>query len=344
MIQENAAVIDSDEQSAIEKPTIFSSRLWLGLDVGGTKIEGAAVDDSGALCGQVLLPTDTQTGEHAVESIAQALRALLDDAGAAPGSVAGVGVGIPGKVEEGVVSLAVHLKLESFPLAQVLSQRFGVPVFIENDVRAAALGAYDWLRSRQPVNSMVYLSLGTGISAGVILNGRLHRGMAGMAGEVGHAIIDPGGARCKCGMTGCLETIASGPSIAHRAQEELAAGAESLLRGLDPLTAEHVFAAAREGDALALGVVRRAGWFVSRAIYNLLMNYDVEVVALGGGVSHAGEIFFTPVQEAMAQMSQESPLAAEMLGGGQKVILLPRDASPAWRGMVLLAQQMAESH
>jgi glucokinase len=337
-------------QQQPDRPQPASQRLWIGLDVGGTKIDGAAVDDSDVLCGRVLAPTDTRSDAQVVESIACALSSLLAECQGdqKPYRVAGVGLGIPGQVENGTVSLAVNLNLERYPLARVLGERFDVPVYLENDVRAAALGAYDWARERYrspvkdgPLNSMIYLSLGTGISAGVILDGRLHRGMSGMAGEVGHAIIDPDGALCKCGMRGCFETIAAGPAIARQAQERLDSGEPSQLRGADPLTAELVFAAASQGDALALAVVERVGAFVARAVYNLLLNYDVEMIALGGGVTRAGEPFFAPVQAAMARMCAESALAQEMLQGGEKVILLPGEAAPAWRGMILLARQMA---
>lgn len=351
-------------ERAAGHPPAPVTALWVGLDVGGTKIEGAAVDSAGVARGTVLLPTDVTSTGGVVESIAAALEELLAAARANPSAgepmrVAGVGLGIPGKVQDGVVSLAVNLNLESYPLGRVLAERFGVPVYLENDVRAAALGAYAWLNGAgQPgPQSLVYLSLGTGISAGVILDGRLHRGVGGMAGEVGHAVLDPAGARCKCGMRGCFETVAAGPAIARQGQEAAARafahGQHTCLLEANPLTAEAVFAAARAGDSVAMDVVRRVAWFVARAVYNLLMYYDVELVALGGGVSHAGEVFFNPVREELARLVEESPLAREMLsakgagradsaGRAEKVILLPPDASPAWRGMVLLAQSMAE--
>ncbi len=195
---------------------------------------------------------------------------------------------------------------------------------------------------------MILLSLGTGISAGVILNGQLYRGTNGMAGEVGHAIIEPGGTRCKCGMTGCFETIAAGPAIARAAQEAAksaaAQGKQTLLANPNPLSAEHVFTAARQGDKAAIEVIRRAARAVSQAIYNLIMHYDVEVVALSGGVSFAGDVFFVPVQEEISRLAAQSPLAREMFAptpSGEKVILLPREAVPAWKGMITLAKQMA---
>ena len=331
-----------------------TGRQWIGLDVGGTKIEGVAVNYFGDVLGRVLLLTDANSAEQAVESIAHALEMTLKAAGDNPSQVAGVGLGIPGKVEDGVVSLAVNLKLERYPLAEVLEKRFHVPVYLENDVRAAALGAYDWVCKQYQVSSMVYLSLGTGISAGLILDGKLYRGSGGMAGEIGHAVLDPGGTRCKCGMYGCFETVAAGPAIARiaetAAQDAAKRGYYTPLLDASPLTAEAVFQWGREGDDVAKKVIQRAAHFVALAIFNLIMHYDVEIVALGGGVSQAGEIFLTPVYEELARLAIDFPLANEMLWGGsqdgshlvcKKVILVPREAVPAWKGMILMAKAMA---
>ena len=142
----------STEQRPSQKIEPSYPRVWIGLDVGGTKIEGVAVDDTGTLRGRVLIPTDARTAEQAVGSIVQALDDLLSQVGPAARMVAAVGLGIPGKVEDGVVSLAVNLRLASYPLADELSQRFGIPVYLENDVRAAALGAYAWVRERRPIS------------------------------------------------------------------------------------------------------------------------------------------------------------------------------------------------
>lgn len=341
-----------------------TSRVWIGLDVGGTKIEGVAVDHREVVLGQIRRPTDTRSAEHSVESIAQALRATMDSAGVTPAQVAAVGLGIPGMVQGGVVSLAVNLKLNTFPLADYLESAFGVPILLENDVRAAALGAFDWAHQQWPtVNSLIYLSIGTGISCGVILDGRLHRGVNGMAGEIGHSIVDPGGELCKCGSRGCLETIAAGPAIARYAAQLVASGHHTSMREMHLLTTERVFEAARSGDSAARAVVRRAAVAIARAIYNLLMTYNVDLVTLGGGVAQAGEVFFGPVRDELNRIRAESPLAEKMLEGrlepvrelpgspapfetqpnrlpGSKIILLPRDAVPAWRGMIVLAKGM----
>jgi glucokinase len=190
---------------------------------------------------------------------------------------------------------------------------------------------------------MIYISIGTGISAGVILNGRLHRGVNGMAGEVGHWVIDPDGELCRCGNRGCLETVAAGWGIARQAELALAearkAGKLTLLCAAGPLNARTVCQAASCGDPLAQQIVTNAGRWIGRAIYNLLMSYGVDLLAVGGGVSQAGMVFFSPVWQELERMSAESPLVRAMLLGENKVILLPPEAVPAERGVITLARQ-----
>ncbi|HEX7973340.1 MAG TPA: ROK family protein, partial [Anaerolineales bacterium] len=257
-------------------------RLLIGLDVGGTKIGGIAVEDGGVVRGRIQALTDTSSARDSVDSILNAIRQVLTAANAAPEEVRAIGLGIPGKIQAGMVSLAVNLKLESYPLAAALAEIYQAPVFLENDVRAAALGVYQWCQAQIPVENLVYLSIGTGISAGVILRGKLYRGSHGMAGEVGHIIVNPDGPRCNCGAFGCLETLAAGPAIARQGSLAIEAGTDTLLKRFSPVTANHVYDSARQGDLAAQLIVREASRHLSRAIYALLMAYDADVLVLGG--------------------------------------------------------------
>lgn len=325
-------------RSSTERLVSARQYLLVGLDVGGTKINGIAVDENLNLRSQVRIFTDTTSAGHAVQSIVSAIHQILNATGATAEEILAIGLGIPGKVQGGIVSHAVNLKLESFPLASTLTEIFGAPVVLENDVRAAALGVYQRCREEMPVENLAYLSIGTGISAGVILNGKLYRGSNGMAGEVGHSIVDPEGQRCNCGAYGCLETVAAGPAIAQQAGQAVAAGAPTLLSDFTPLTAESVFHAAQLGDPIAQKIVRRTCAYLSRAIYGLLMAYDVDVVALGGGVSHAGEAFLSPIMEELTELRHRSGLAEDMLSGA-RIMLSPRDFNAGEWGVITLAKQ-----
>ena len=192
--------------------------LLVGVDVGGSKVAVLVVDRSLRVRARHTIPTAVGEPDEAADHIATAIAAALAAADAGLEQVTAVGVGVPGRVDPltGVVSLAVNLGWHWLPLRDRLEAALGLPCAIENDVRAAAAGILD-RRLLGEVADFVYLSVGTGISAGVVIDGRLHRGTRGLAGEIGHIVVDRPGPRCPCGLTGCLETIASGPAIARTA-------------------------------------------------------------------------------------------------------------------------------
>lgn len=288
--------------------------LFVGVDVGGSKIAVLVVDSAFEVRGRHAVPTSVGEPDEAAQHIATAIKAALANAGGDLSSVAAVGVGVPGRVdpEAGVVSLAVNLGWHWLPLRDQLEQILGVPCTIENDVRAAAAGILE-RRVLGDVANFIYLGVGTGISAGVVLDGAVHRGTRGLAGEVGHIVIDPQGVRCPCGLRGCLETIAAGPGIARAASEALASGRRSSLSGIETITAAEVYEAAAAGDGLACEVIDRAGRTLARAIHNLVMTYDVERIVIGGGVARAGQGFVDPIVAELAEIRATSELAAGML-------------------------------
>lgn len=307
-------------------------RVLVGLDIGGTKTEALVVDGQMRALSQMREMTNTSDPESLVASTRHLIYQALTQAGATPEQVAGIGIGIPGQVnrETGVVSMAVNLNLTAYPLGEAITAEFGVHSYVENDVRIAALGVYRWLLQQQPIQHMVYLSIGTGISAGMILDGRLYRGAHGMAGEIGHIIVEPDGEMCSCGAYGCLETIAAGPAIArHYAR---AAGMDS------PPTAEFVFQAYQDRDPIAQNVVQRVSQALSQAIQWLIMTYDVEKVVLGGGVVNAGPPFWEPLLLALSQLQAQSELTHFMLSP-DKLQALPSDFNAGVWGAVMLAQQ-----
>jgi glucokinase len=240
------------------------------------------------------------------------------------------------------VTLAVNLGWHDLPLAPLLAGTFGVPVAVENDVRAAAAGIHE-RRVLGDGEDLAYLSIGTGISAGVVLDGRLHRGARGMAGEIGHVVIDAKGPACPCGLRGCFEALASGPAVGRRAEEALDAGVASALSGQRPVTAVELYRAAAAGDPLALTIAEDAGRHVARAIHQLVMAYDVRRVVLGGGVAAAGATFLAPIERGLDRLRRTSELAREALPA-DIVHLLPPDAEAGAWGAVLLARACLAGH
>jgi glucokinase len=297
-------------------PIGTETSLVVGVDVGGTKVAAGVVDGAGHLHSRVQQPTDTRSTTHTLQSIAATVRLALAAAHLQPAEVQAVGLGVPGTVDpvHGVGIMAVNLGWRDAPVRDYLAAELVLPCAVENDVKAATLGEWRFGEGRG-LDDMVYLNVGTGIAAGVIVAGQLLRGANGMAGEIGHAVVDAQGPLCKCGGRGCLEALAAGPAIAARAVAALQAGATSGMAQLTAdqggrITAETVFAAAAAGDALAGRVLADVGAYLGQAIQWLLMAYDPQLVVLGGGVvsepSAGSDAFLAAVRQTLDRLAAQS--------------------------------------
>lgn len=292
----------------------------IGLDVGATKTLGVAVDDDGRIVAQVR--RRTAPGSEGVVATAvgvvEELRQATGDALAAP-----VGVGIPGlvDVEQGAVKHAVNLGIDGdwFRLRDLLAAALGTPVVVENDVNAAALGAV----ALSGHDDLVYLSIGTGLAAGLVLDGAIRRGAHGAAGEIGHVPVDPAGASCTCGQVGCLETVVSGSAIA--AAWPVAEG----------YPAQALFEAAAAGDPKATAVRDRFAAGVASAVRVLGLAVDPQLVAIGGGVANVGEPLRAAVAAALLDQAATSPFLASLDLAG-RLRLVPADVPVAALGAALL--------
>lgn len=322
-------------------PTATTNGLLAGVDVGGSKIAVVLATPDLEPVGRHTIQTGVGDAAYAVNRIAEAVDATLALAGRTSDDLTAIGVGVPGRVDPvaGRVTLAVNLGWHDLPLVRLVAERYGLPVMIENDVRAAAAGLHE-RRVLPDVGDLAYLSIGTGISAGVVLHGRLHRGVRGLAGEIGHVVLDPAGPVCQCGLRGCFEAVASGRAVGVRAEAALEAGRESSLAAHRPVTAVEVYREAAAGDPLALEIADAAGRWVARAVHELVMTYDVRRVVLGGGVTGAGDAFLAPVLRALDELRSGSELAREALPP-DVVHLLPPDADAGGWGAVILARSAA---
>jgi glucokinase len=282
--------------------------MRVGIDVGGTKTQAVAIDDAGRVIGETRVPSGSGA-DGVLASVREALGLLRAETGGAP--VATIGIGIPGAVDHarGRVAHAVNLDLDDLALGDVVAALTGVPVSIENDVNAAALGAFHLL-GFGPDRSLGYLNLGTGMAAGLVLDGRLRRGARGTAGEVGHLPIDAAGVLCRCGQRGCLETMGSGSAVARQWPD----GGEHPVLSL--------FEAAAAGDALAIEVRRRLIDTVASAVRVLVLTVDVDDVVLGGGIASLGDPLLTALRDALRAAELASPFVAS-LGLPERVRLLP---------------------
>jgi glucokinase len=305
-----------------------------GIDIGGTKIAVLIVDADGGVLGRATHAASVGDQAGAPAAIAAALDEALAAATLRRDDLDAIGVGVPGRVDPvaGHVTLAVNLGWTDFDLRGALEAELGRPVIIENDARAAALGLHRRrVADGRNGGDLAYLAVGTGIAAGVVLGGKLHRGTRGLAGEIGHAIVDPVGPRCACGQAGCLEAFASGPSIARRAAAA----------GMEAGSAKDVYAAAAGGDTTACELVDDVGRRLAWAVHLLVMTYDVDHVVVGGGVSHAGAAFAEPIHQELERLRAVSSQAGELLPA-HIVEVLPPEAEPGAWGAVAVANAVRD--
>ena len=312
-------------------------QLTVGIDVGGTKTACVVTDAADHVLLHEIQPTDAG---RLPDQLATMVRRAVDTMGAGTSDrVAAVGVAVPGHVEpeRGTVTLAVNLGGQATELGPQLTERVGLPCYIEHDARSAASWVY--ATARHAGTDLAYISLGTGISAGIVLDGEIFRGENGLAGEIGHACADPDGAECACGLRGCLEATCAGPAIARLAHEAAAEAPPSSR-----------FAPWRGRCLPCRGGRRRAGSRVvtlvsghlARAIRGLLFTLGVRHVVIGGGVAAAGEDLLRPLLAAIYRERAASALA-ETAFAQTTIELLSPEIEAGARGVAAIARQRVEA-
>jgi glucokinase len=314
---------------------LIPDQVWIGLDIGGSKVLAVAVDANNHVVGRVRLTS--RPGPDGVIDVAETAVARLAARIETPlTALGGIGVGVPGLVDadQGFVVHAVNLGIgsEGLALAERLRERTGLSVSVENDVNAAALGA-----ARTPALGgvdLAYLSIGTGLAAGLVLDGRLRRGRRGAAGEIGHIPVQPDGPPCACGQRGCLEMVASGCALAtawptHPDKSEA---------GTEPAIA--LFRAASRGEPDAIRVRDVFTGHLAQAVRILVLSVDVEVVVLGGGVAGVGEPLRHAVATALTSQGEGSAFLRS-LELPQRVALTDSKQPIAALGAAFLARDPA---
>jgi len=295
-----------------------SAPVVVGVDVGGTKIAAALVDAQGSLSGRVRCPTDVNNSEATLDSIARAVGQAIAEGGFSPREIHAVGLGIPGLVDPigGIGIASVNLNWRGVPVKAGLEARLGLPCLLENDVKAAALGEARF-GAGKGLDNLIYLNIGTGIAAAVILENKIYRGSNGMAGEIGHMMIDPNGPLCKCGGRGCFEALASGPALVARVGQKIQAGRTSILTQ-DPsleypaFTSEDVFRAAALADELAVESVKEVAEYIAFVIQILALAFDPQGIVLGGGVAFAGKAILDPVMHSLERLAAQNWVFREL--------------------------------
>ena len=279
-------------------------RYGYGVDLGGTTCKLGLFETDGTLLEKWEIPTDhSEDGKNILPDIAAAVRRQMMEQGVKEEEVQGIGIGVPGAVNgDGVVNRCVNLGWGVVDVRGELSGLTGFPVQVANDANIAALGEA-WMGAGKGYSSIVMVTLGTGVGGGVILDGKIWNGFNGAAGEMGHIRVNPAETvPCSCGNKGCLEQYASATGVVRMAKLRLQEKKEnSALWNFNPLTAKDVFDEAKAGDKMAADVVKEVCTLLGGAIATVCNVVNPEAVLIGGGVSRAGLILLSELEEGFHQ-------------------------------------------
>lgn len=309
-------------------------KLCFGVDLGGTTVKMGLFTVEGALLQDWEIPTRKEdNGSHILDDIAASIKEKIESESIEPEDVAGIGIGVPGPVTpNGIVKGCVNLGWGDTPVEESLKDKTGFPVKAGNDANVAALGEL-WQGGGKGFNSLVMITLGTGVGGGIVIDGNIVSGTHGAAGEIGHmGVVYDETEYCNCGKKGCLEQVASATGIVKETKKLLKSdSSESSLRSIAELTAKDVFDEAKKGDALALKAVDKLSEYIGIALGHLACVVDPDAFLIGGGVSKAGDFLVDAIQKHYVEKAftqcKKTPIKLATLGnsagiyGAAKMVL-----------------------
>lgn len=316
--QEYLEEIGEGESSGGRRPILLkfnpASHFVIGVELEGRNISVAVTDLKINIINKSTERIKNTDELSIVDEIINLVRQTIKKSGVEFEKIAGMGVGVTGLIdtERGIIRQAVNLNWKDVPLKDLIEDKFAdLPIYIDNIANVAALGE-KWAGVGKEVKNLIYIRIGTGIGAGIVLNGTIYEGSNGNAGEIGHMTIEPNGPRCKCGNQGCLEVLASGSAIAKRAITEILGGRDTLIKKLtngsiEQITAKIVAEAAKMGDKLSLEIWEEIGEYLGIAIANLINIYNPEIIIIGGGVAQAGKLLFEPIKRTVKKRALPGP-------------------------------------
>ena len=310
----------------------------LAIDLGGTKIAAALISADNRVMDRAHSLTLASEGLQAVTSrIFTTIDRLLSQGTTDRAQLDSIAIAAAGAIDtnKGWITLSPNLPgWLNIPLRDIVRKRYGVDTYLINDASAAALGEHR-LGAGRDKNNLVYITVGTGIGGGIIVDGELYSGTSGGAGEIGHMTIDANGPECNCGNTGCLEVLASGTAIANEAKRRIKQGEKSLLSDmvLEGITAEKVANAAHGGDQLALDVISRAATYLGVGMVNLVNIFNPEMIIVGGGLSKMGELLLRPARQVVRKRA--FPLCA----GAVRIVVTKLGDDAGVLGAAIFARQ-----
>jgi glucokinase-like ROK family protein len=296
----------------------------IGMDMGATHLRIVLADLAARVLHEEEYPFDIAAGPQAsLSQLNGYIENLLQAGQVTREQVLAIGLGVPGPVrnQEGMVlAPPIMPGWDRFPIRDTVARTWGVPVMLNNDAELGALGEWAYGAGRDYEN-LIFIKIGSGIGAGMILNNQLYQGADGSAGEIGHITVEENGPQCKCGNYGCLEALAGGNAIARQARELVARGAPTQLAGIPPeqLTARQVAMVARKGDLAAQRLFNQAGKYIGIGIASLVNLFNPEIVIVGGGVAQVGDMLLEPLrqtvrQRALAASTRNLRITSALLG------------------------------
>jgi glucokinase len=317
--------------------------LLCGVDLGGTKLSVGLVDDGGQVRDRLVAYDHIRKSEsELILQIRDMIRALLERGGLAEADLAGIGVGFAGhlRYREGVVITTSNFpafKLKNFPIRQAIQDHFSIPVMVDNDANAQSWAEFLFGAGR-PYDTMIFLTISTGIGAGLVLNRRIYRGMTGTAGEFGHTIVHPeSDIRCGCGNYGCLMSHASGLALPQLVRKKLQTGLRSSLHleTAQEIDGQLLGRGLEAGDELCRAVILECADFIGIGVYNLFQIFNPPVIVLGGGLTNWGPLYIRRIEEKFRALAGDmlfDPMAIALASTG-------RDAGLIGAAALLLEEQ-----
>lgn len=295
--------------------------LYAAIDLGGTNVRAIVADLEGNVSSEDIRASMASEGlEITLDTMIASLEAACAKAEVGVGDLKALGIASPGAVDSanGVVPEAPQLVgWKDVPLVRLLSERLGVPVWLENDANAAALGE-NRFGAGKGARNMLYITVSTGVGGGIIIGGDLYRGARGAAGEMGHVIIDINGPPCGCGGRGCLESLASGTAIARRGRELLEGGQAPALAKIiareGEITSEMIAQAASDGDEVSRRIFADVGMYLGVALAGFVNIFNPEAILIGGGVARSADLFMPEARSVMEERAMRAPLEDVRLG------------------------------
>jgi len=302
-----------DSSNGGRPPALYDIRpnsyFVVGVDVGRSFINMIAVDIRDRVINEKVLPTPAcRELEEFMDFLIREIDWLIQNPSIDPNRIIGIGVALPGPINYKEGTALRFCGQENFPVQEILSYRFNLPVFIENDARAMALGEI-WYGKARHVQNAICLNLGWGIGMGIIINGDIYKGSTNYAGEFGHIIVEPNGPRCHCGRHGCLESIASGTAIARIAREAIfkhkAKGVlyQKFFNKPDKIEAKNVVEAAYLNDPMAKDILETAGKYLGSCLAILVNLFNPEKIIISGRLSLAGDLLLNPIEKSIQELA-----------------------------------------